>query len=175
MTRNPTWRSQQVKDWKNLLAAIAAIRTAHPDATHAVFSTSDQQIAYGFVLTSVEADGRELNPARDLFDCVQDLVCDVDWNDVMEEDATGAAMIDLAVPRPRRRWRTLRHDGRTAYYHTRDRAVVAAQRHVKAGEKLVGIECWRQDIALDSDPVNEGWGWIGSIGENAWPPFGSEG
>ncbi len=79
-----------------LAEAIRIIKAAHPTATLAAVSTSDQDV-YGFRLRSITlADGTEVDAdASGIADDVTIPLDYLNWNGIVNEGAHGDAVIDL--------------------------------------------------------------------------------
>jgi len=83
------------QDKRTLAEALRIVRKEYPEAVSVTFETSDQN-HYGFAMLSmIGGDGIELEPFNDITDRVDELVCDIDWNGVMNESKQGYATIDL--------------------------------------------------------------------------------
>lgn len=154
---------QERTDWRDLRRALAVVRRTYPRAAAVHFATSDQGL-YGFTLAGVEVDGVRIadgDPFLHLADEVWELICNIAWDGVMEEDEQGDARMDLRVARPRQPYRILRGptgSHKVIYYRDRATRDTRARHFAERDQASVLCEAWSQARALLCDPINGGWG-----------------
>lgn len=110
-------------DWLNLRTALAAIRDAYPNAQAAVLSITGTH-SKGFWLSwLVSGEGTMLAISEDeligFSDQLDPLLCDLRWDDTVEEDEQGNARLVLDLERPAQRFRVVCRNGDAYYYDTR--------------------------------------------------------